>query len=88
MALISAAPPYRRFVTVGDISSHASIGSLLKQAAVSRACNEGILALPADSLVECDQSISVAAAIRTTAAKAVIVRRFMEACVKKSPRPH
>jgi len=70
---------YWRIVAVGDISSHASIGSLVKQAAVSSACNEGMAVLPADSLVEWDQSISVAAAIRATAAKAVIIRRFMEA---------
>ena len=48
-------------------------------AAAWSSCNEGIAAVPADSLVEGDHSIAVAvvAANRATAAKAKIIRRFM-----------
>jgi hypothetical protein len=47
-------------------------------------CNDGIVAVPADSLVEGDHSIAVAvvAANRAAAAKAEIIKRFMG----KSPR--
>jgi len=50
-ALISAAPLYRRFVAVDDISSHASIGSLCQAGSGVELLHEGMV-LPADSLVE------------------------------------
>jgi hypothetical protein len=41
-------------------------------------CNEGIAAVPADSLVEGDRCMAIAAAIRATAARVgIIIRRFM-----------
>jgi len=42
-------------------------------------CNEGIAAVPADSLVEGCHIMAVAVAIRATTAKAGIIKRFMEA---------
>src|SRR6202022_3485350 len=53
------------------------IGSLFTPAAMWSSRNEGIAAVPADSLVDGDHSIAVVAANRATAAKVVIIRRFM-----------
>jgi len=70
-----------RFVTLGltrDISSKSSVGSLFTPAAALNSCNEGIAAVPADSLVEGDRCMAIAAAIRATAARVgIIIRRFM-----------
>ena len=59
-----------RFVTLGltrDISSKSSVGSLFTPAAALNSCNEGIAAVPADSLVEGDRCMAIAAAIRAAA---------------------